>query len=1375
MRKNVRPSARDRQATRRLIAARGMAHCEALEERRLLATFVVDSLDTVDDGNRAPGNFALIEAIADANATPEPDDIVISESLVGQTLNIPAEFDITRPTTFRGPTTGTFTISGQDAVRIFDISDGNSGDIAVLIRDLILTNGNSGTEVGGAIRSAEDLTLENVTIRNSTGALGGGVYLSGGSLTANATTRIENNTATTAGGGIYANNNTAVTLTGTVVTGNTADGAGGGIAADSNTTVSLTNAQIRNNTVPNGSGGGVYSTNGTSLSITSSVFSGNTASSNGGGGFASGVDSVTVSNSTFSENNADNNGGGALFSIAGGGTMSISGSTFDMNTAGNSGGGLDLAMSTTGTLTLDMVTLTGNSATGSGGGLRIVTAGGQATVSNSTFTSNSAVVDGGAIETLAQSLSIVDSGFEMNSATQGGAIAFTSAGTNTLAVSGSTISQNTAASNGGGVYVRKPFATSTSEPVFRLADSTVTSNTATGGAGVYISGDENTGVEVLDSTISSNTASSIGGGLMLTGINDETSFTLTLTNSTIDGNRANTLDGGGIFSTAGTVTINNSTITNNTAARDGGGLHDAGRATIITDTSISGNTAAVRGGGYYKARSGTSTRFDNSLVSGNTSTSSDGGGIQFRGSSLFVSNSTVSGNTGSFGAGIRIDQTSTVTINNSTITANTARGQLGGLGVSSASVDLFSSIVAGNTDADNTDPDVDASFLGTNTNNLINTDPMLSDLADFGGPTLTHMPMQGSPALDAGSNTFGLTTDARGFARDDGNSVDIGATEAFRPIVTVDAQSVTITDRAVVINIDTATDADGSVTGIQVYRDVNNNGTPDDGELIDTITLGGTVSLPVEQLPVGTSNLLFVPEDNTGLLGAPSTGSVTLTEVPGFSTVEVVDSSNAATTTLERGRSYTINVAAPVNGDAAGSIVGFDIYNDLNGNGQGDANEFIGFGAYSESEGGTGSVMLTRTQTAESLVEGTNTLLIVPLTSRQAAESIGNASTVMVTVTAARTANETTEVAATAASDLHRVVGISADGSPLLFEQASNGTWTITQLDDATGIDGEFADETEIWTNATGLTRVAVLTNSSVIIFSEQADGSFVATDLGTQVPGGTAISTSMTSFTTADGRVYLAGYTADNQLVTYFQPTADSATWAFDNISDDLTSGGFTTPVLTDLTSYVTAWNQWSIVGLDTNGDIQNVWVLPGTFEVWRLDNLSDITGAPELSSGLSPILTSWSGINLTALDSSGNLRVTWWVPSFGGDWVSSDLSAIAQNSGEVDDRVIVEVMTGYITSWSGMNYAGVNAEGDLIIYWWVPAFGGDWLVSQITDGGSVTGYDPTADVSSFVSPEGTLNVVGSGPQGDVLRSSWRPGDAAWSTEVLSTIAEFI
>lgn len=71
----------------------------------------------------------------------------------------------------------------------------------------------------------------------------------------------------------------------------------------------------------------------------------------------------------------------------------------------------------------------------------------------------------------------------------------------------------------------------------------------------------------------------------------------------------------------------------------------------------------------------------------------------------------------------------------------------------------------------------------------INTDPMLGPLQDNGGPTFTHAPLTGSPAIDSGKNFTAETTDQRGsgFVRtfDDssianangGDGTDIGAFE----------------------------------------------------------------------------------------------------------------------------------------------------------------------------------------------------------------------------------------------------------------------------------------------------------------------------------------------------------------------------------------------------------------------------------------------------------------------------------------------------------------------------------------------------------------------------------------------------------------------
>ena len=60
------------------------------------------------------------------------------------------------------------------------------------------------------------------------------------------------------------------------------------------------------------------------------------------------------------------------------------------------------------------------------------------------------------------------------------------------------------------------------------------------------------------------------------------------------------------------------------------------------------------------------------------------------------------------------------------------------------------------------------------TGNNISGDPLLGALADNGGPTMTHLPGDGSPLTDAGQSA--LASDQRGLARDDAQA-DIGSVE----------------------------------------------------------------------------------------------------------------------------------------------------------------------------------------------------------------------------------------------------------------------------------------------------------------------------------------------------------------------------------------------------------------------------------------------------------------------------------------------------------------------------------------------------------------------------------------------------------------------
>lgn len=78
-------------------------------------------------------------------------------------------------------------------------------------------------------------------------------------------------------------------------------------------------------------------------------------------------------------------------------------------------------------------------------------------------------------------------------------------------------------------------------------------------------------------------------------------------------------------------------------------------------------------------------------------------------------------------------------------------------------------------------PNADGHYVGTAFAPL---DPLLSPLRDNGGPTLTRLPLNGSPAIDptGGDITSPFPFDQRGSERLENDTVDIGAVET--PAVT---------------------------------------------------------------------------------------------------------------------------------------------------------------------------------------------------------------------------------------------------------------------------------------------------------------------------------------------------------------------------------------------------------------------------------------------------------------------------------------------------------------------------------------------------------------------------------------------------------------
>jgi hypothetical protein len=282
---------------------------------------------------------------------------------------------------------------------------------------------------------------------------------------------------------------------------------------------------------------------------------------------------------------------------------------------------------------------------------------------------------------------------------------------------------------------------------------------------------------------------------------------LTIVNSVVSDN-----SGSGVrnfvWKESGTLTILNSTISSNSATGDsGGGIYNHGfegnAITTVTNTTVSGNSANA-GGGIFSSSS--FLIIANSTISGNSATGylGVGGGVyndEYGGyGPLEIVNSTITCNSaGTIGGGIYNVRAGWLVIANSTLSGNSA-GSGGGIyndhqPYATPLVEIYCSILNAGLSGENifnNDGTVTSHGYNVSSDNAggylnspgdqVNTDPLLGPLQDNGGPTLTHAPLPGSPAIDAGDPNFAPPPfyDQRGcpFVRVFNGRIDVGSFEA---------------------------------------------------------------------------------------------------------------------------------------------------------------------------------------------------------------------------------------------------------------------------------------------------------------------------------------------------------------------------------------------------------------------------------------------------------------------------------------------------------------------------------------------------------------------------------------------------------------------
>jgi len=360
-----------------------------------------------------------------------------------------------------------------------------------------------------AFDTASSITLSSDTItRNrSTQGNGGGIAFDAAlPLTTVQNCTIAENNAFLSGGGISANNNFNTTITGSMITGNVATGQnnpsmgmGGGGLSFIGGAVQLSNTTVNGNVASSGPGGGLLVTS-TSVSLTTintCWFGGNIAATNGGAIRSDSDASMVVSGSTFDNNLAQNGSGGAIDNA--GQNTNLFNDTFQANTIeGTIGAGGALFSGGTGTVTMINCLVLDNSAIGDGGGIAQLK--GTLSISRSQFTGNVTNTDGGALYVLDTAFTATASTFNGNQALQDGGVLFYEVLGGNASLTNDTFTANTAAGAGGAIDITE------GSPVF--VNDTVNGNTAAasfgGGIAIFSAGVTFQNTLVVQDTAPSN-------------------------------------------------------------------------------------------------------------------------------------------------------------------------------------------------------------------------------------------------------------------------------------------------------------------------------------------------------------------------------------------------------------------------------------------------------------------------------------------------------------------------------------------------------------------------------------------------------------------------------------------------------------------------------------------------------------------------------------------------------------------------------------------------------------------------------------------------------------------------------------------------------
>jgi len=257
-----------------------------------------------------------------------------------------------------------------------------------------------------------------------------------------------------------------------------------------------------------------------------------------------------------------------------------------------------------------------------------------------------------------------------------------------------------------------------------------------------------------------------------------------------------------------------------------------------------------------------------------------------------------------------------------------------------------------------------------------------------------------------------------------------------------------------------------------------------------------------------------------------------------------------------------------------------------------------------------------------------------------------------------------------------------------------------------------------------------------------------------------------MTPYVTPDGMLHLA-VTDEEHRLWIFSGDHELGTWTVVNKTAEIDAPGLTG----DLTTYQPSWGSIHVAGLDARGHAINYWWAPG-LPVWEYSDLTALFNGPTMTGGLAGYVAAWDGLNLAGLNGAGEVIVYWWAPGL-ADWQTLNMTTLFGGptfEGQLD---------AYVTPWGGLNIAGQTAGGEVWTYWWSPALrdqkvaAGEpdgWEVANISDAAAAPALD--RGVSAAVSTDGGINLFGLTPAGNLVMLRFSLATLLWTASDATSLA---